>query len=129
MSIFSTVNYTPRQHCILASWEENFGFCMTRSRFDTSSVDLLSFSFFTLTRYLTDTFCLNVQHHIFLIQHLQVVCILRLHSVCGRPTTIFYSAFKELSRSLIRDTPNNGENFKSISSTSKPCCKLAGWGD
>jgi hypothetical protein len=42
------------------------------------------------------------------LQHLQVVCILRLHGVCGRSTTIFYLAFKELSASLIRDTPHSG---------------------
>ena len=37
-----------------------------------------------------------------------MVCTLCLHNVCGRPTSIFYSAFKELSSSLTRDTPNNG---------------------
>ena len=37
-----------------------------------------------------------------------MVCILCLHSVCGGPATISYSALKELSYSLIRDTPNKG---------------------
>ncbi len=65
---------------------------------------------------------LNVQHHPARAgQHLQVVCPHDavhkrcLQSVCDGPTIIFYSAnllyrqtFKELSVSLIRDTPNNG---------------------
>ena len=37
-----------------------------------------------------------------------MVCIPCLYSVCGRPTTIFYTAFKELFYSSIRDTPNKG---------------------
>ena len=66
----------------------------TRYRFDMSSVGLLSFSFFTRTWCLYKHLFLNVQHHIFWIQHLQVVCIPCLYNVCSRPTTIFYTTLK-----------------------------------
>jgi hypothetical protein len=86
----------------------------TRYRFDMSSVGLLSFSFFTLTWFhFSGTFCLYAEHHIFWIQHLQVVCILRLHSVCGRPATIFYTALKRTIYSFHswHTEPRRGESF------------------
>jgi hypothetical protein len=52
------------------------------------------------------------QYHNFYLQHHEVVCILLLYSVCGRPTAIFYSAFKEQSGSLIRDTPRRERKIK-----------------
>jgi hypothetical protein len=65
------------------------------SHFDTSSaVHFRSASLYLPDDAYSATFYLNAQHHTFWAQHLQVVCKLCLHSVCGRPTTIFYLALK-----------------------------------